>query len=73
MREDRRAERGDTGSFVFGGLASLSIEDESCGLGGKAERFELGERDAEDLAGRIELLDGIENAFGAETGGERES
>ena len=70
MGEDRRAESGDACSFVFRGLASLAIEDELRSFGGKAERFELGERDAEDLAGRIELLDGIENAFGAKTGRE---
>jgi hypothetical protein len=40
--------------------------------GGKAQRFELGERDTEDLAVHIELLDGIENALGAETGRESE-
>jgi hypothetical protein len=64
--EDRRAE-GDARRFVFGCLTGLSIEVELRRLSGKAERFELAERDAEDLAGGIELFDGIENAFGAET------
>jgi hypothetical protein len=62
----------DYTSFVFRGLASLSIEDELRSLGGKTERFQFGERDAEDLAGRIELFDGIENAFGAEARRESE-
>jgi hypothetical protein len=53
-------------------MTRLAIEDELRSLGGKTKALKLGERDAKDLAGRLEQPNGIETALRSEPGRENQ-
>lgn len=70
--EKARAESNDARPFLFRSLTSLAIEDELRGFSGKAQALQFGKRNAKDLAGRLEKLNPLKNAFGSETGRQSE-
>jgi len=70
--DQRRTLRSHARPLLLGHLTSLAVEEELHRLGGKLECFERSQRQLEDLAGRLQMLDRIENPLGAEAGRENE-